>query len=241
MGVGCVCVAHGGGGRLDHSFLFPPSTRKNRRYPMKRFFVLAAVAALTGVGCPDPGPSNPGGTGGGGGQGGAAGSTGGGGGTGGVAGSGVGGQGGVAGAGGAGGSGGSRPRDAGRDTVRAPDTAARRDASGGSDGGTTAGACGTAVCTSAQVCCNSSCGLCTPPGGTCIQVVCGTCTANDDCRLFDDYCTGCDCRALGRNDPNPTCNGPGVQCIQQPCAFKVAGCVNGRCVARMVPLRSTDK
>lgn len=38
---------------------------------------------------------------------------------------------------------------------------------------TTAGvACGSTTCPSGQVCCNSSCGICTPPGGFCIQLAC---------------------------------------------------------------------
>ena len=33
--------------------------------------------------------------------------------------------------------------------------------------------CGTATCAAGQVCCNSSCGICTEPGGACIQLYCG--------------------------------------------------------------------
>jgi eight-cysteine-cluster-containing protein len=32
--------------------------------------------------------------------------------------------------------------------------------------------CGPATCAPGDVCCNASCGICTPPGGVCIQVVC---------------------------------------------------------------------
>lgn len=32
--------------------------------------------------------------------------------------------------------------------------------------------CGTATCPSGQVCCNASCGICTPPGNFCIQIAC---------------------------------------------------------------------
>jgi hypothetical protein len=32
--------------------------------------------------------------------------------------------------------------------------------------------CGSNVCPAGQVCCNASCGICTPPGGACIQVIC---------------------------------------------------------------------
>ena len=37
-------------------------------------------------------------------------------------------------------------------------------------------ACGAVTCPSGQVCCNASCGICTPPGGACIQVVCAEST-----------------------------------------------------------------
>lgn len=32
--------------------------------------------------------------------------------------------------------------------------------------------CGPHACPQGQVCCNSSCGICTPPGGACIQIAC---------------------------------------------------------------------
>ncbi|ROT37145.1 hypothetical protein SODALDRAFT_334217 [Sodiomyces alkalinus F11] len=32
--------------------------------------------------------------------------------------------------------------------------------------------CGTNICCKDQVCCNASCGICTPPGGMCIQIYC---------------------------------------------------------------------
>jgi hypothetical protein len=38
-----------------------------------------------------------------------------------------------------------------------------------SDGGQ---ACGASTCDAGTVCCNSSCGICTPPGGGCIQIAC---------------------------------------------------------------------
>jgi hypothetical protein len=33
-------------------------------------------------------------------------------------------------------------------------------------------ACGTITCSYGQVCCNASCGICVPPGGTCTQLAC---------------------------------------------------------------------
>jgi hypothetical protein len=32
--------------------------------------------------------------------------------------------------------------------------------------------CGKNTCPAGQVCCNASCGICTPPGGVCIQIAC---------------------------------------------------------------------
>jgi hypothetical protein len=58
------------------------------------------------------------------------------------------------------------------------------------------------------------------------------CRVDSDCRVFDDYCTGCNCRALAKGDPDPTCSGPGVRCLVQPCLRKTAACVGGHCVAR---------
>jgi hypothetical protein len=59
----------------------------------------------------------------------------------------------------------------------------------------------------------------------------GAACANDgDCRLFADYCTGCDCRALARGESDPTCAGPGVRCFADPCLQKKAACQKGHCV-----------
>jgi hypothetical protein len=63
------------------------------------------------------------------------------------------------------------------------------------------------------------------------------CVTDADCRLFDDYCTGCDCRVLLRADPDPTCPGPGVRCLRQPCADRVAACQQGECIVRNTPRR----
>jgi len=56
-----------------------------------------------------------------------------------------------------------------------------------------------------------------------------SCGADSDCRLVDDYCTGCDCRALATAQPDPTCSGPGVRCLVAPCAGKAATCKSGHC------------
>src|SRR5690349_18461589 len=60
----------------------------------------------------------------------------------------------------------------------------------------------------------------------------GACTTDADCRLFADYCTGCDCRALAKGDKDPTCTGPGVKCIADPCMTKTAVCEAGTCTAK---------
>lgn len=55
------------------------------------------------------------------------------------------------------------------------------------------------------------------------------CTQDSDCRLFDNYCDGCACQALGLNEPEPVCKGTYVQCFAQPCMGKVAVCRSGTC------------
>lgn len=49
-------------------------------------------------------------------------------------------------------------------------TTGDEDDEGGNGGGTP---CGPTTCPEGQVCCNESCGICTPPGGSCIQIFCG--------------------------------------------------------------------
>jgi hypothetical protein len=56
------------------------------------------------------------------------------------------------------------------------------------------------------------------------------CDTASDCRLFDDYCTGCDCRALARTEPTPVCPGPGVFCFAQPCQMHTVACESNHCV-----------
>ena len=58
----------------------------------------------------------------------------------------------------------------------------------------------------------------------------GNCTVDADCSATADYCTGCDCRALGTGQSLPACSGPGVRCFADPCMGKVAACVNNTCV-----------
>lgn len=119
-------------------------------------------------------------------------------------------------------------------------------ASSGGVGGGSGVTCGNTTCGPHQVCCNPSCGICTAPDAACIQIVCdpptggapstggasgsATCTTVADCRLFDDYCTGCNCRALAKGEKDPVCSGPGVQCIIAPCDGHSVACRSGHCV-----------
>ena len=70
---------------------------------------------------------------------------------------------GTGGSAGAGGSGGT-------DTGGKPATGGSQ-SSGGATGSVT---CGTAVCAAGDYCCNSSCSICSPPNGGCIQMVCSS-------------------------------------------------------------------
>jgi hypothetical protein len=109
-------------------------------------------------------------------------------------------------------------------------------------GGTTSGiTCGTKVCGTGQYCCNASCSMCAPMGAACIQIACSTtggagntqCSSAADCRLFDDYCGGCNCRALLQSAPDPTCSGTTSSCLIAPCAVNPnyhPVCTNGQCV-----------
>jgi hypothetical protein len=100
-------------------------------------------------------------------------------------------------------------------------------------------ACGDTRCVPGEYCCNPSCGICAPEGGFCIELYCepyttGGCVTDADCRLFSDYCTGCDCRALSVDEPDPTCEGPGVRCFADPCLGHAAVCdtATGACVVQ---------
>jgi hypothetical protein len=95
--------------------------------------------------------------------------------------------------------------------------------------------CGATLCRNGDVCCNASCGICTPPGGLCTQQVCGTepppppppagaCTTDADCRAVSNYCDGCACNALSTTDPDPVCSGTIVNCFVDPCFNHTAVC-----------------
>ena len=102
--------------------------------------------------------------------------------------------------------------------------------------------CGDGRCGAGEVCCNASCGICTPPDGVCTQQVCevesgggrgggrAECQTNDDCRTFSNYCDGCSCDALAVDARDPRCRGDIVYCFAEPCMDSVAVCDSGRCV-----------
>ena len=91
--------------------------------------------------------------------------------------------------------------------------------------------CGDRHCAVGDVCCNSSCGICVPPGYGCTQQACqrihgrtGECRNDGDCRTFSNYCDGCSCDALAEGESDPGCLGTTVQCFAEPCMGQVAVC-----------------
>ncbi len=107
----------------------------------------------------------------------------------------------------------------------------------GTTGGGTGVSCGPQTCAPGLICCNASCGICTPPDGMCIQTVCGQtsghCTVDADCRLVSNYCEGCNCLALTRDDQDPACgSGKMVACLVDPCQTKRAVCATGTCAPK---------
>jgi hypothetical protein len=70
---------------------------------------------------------------------------------------------------------------------------------------------------------NSTCGcvpLPPPPG---------PCQSDAECFLVDDYCEGCNCRALTAAQTLPACETELYQCLQAPCAGQRAACMGGMC------------
>lgn len=57
------------------------------------------------------------------------------------------------------------------------------------------------------------------------------CTSTEECRLYSDYCNGCNCIALAAGEQPPVCHGAVVQCFVDPCRGAVALCEEGSCVA----------
>jgi hypothetical protein len=90
--------------------------------------------------------------------------------------------------------------------------------------------CGDVLCPAGEVCCNSSCGICTPPDGACIDLYCAPapattgCNVDADCTTFSNYCDGCSCQALFNGTPEPLCAGTTVSCFADPCMNVAAYC-----------------
>jgi hypothetical protein len=153
------------------------------------------------------------------------------GGTAGRAGGGIAGSGGIAGRAGGGGS-------AGTANTIDGGTAGRAGGGGVVDSGNQQ--CGKVTCPADQVCCNASCGVCTPPGFACTQQACvGDCTdietamrsliaANQSCAVDDD-CTMVSIGCL----PGPSCTGSEYinRSLDQATLSRLEGdlnqCING--------------
>ncbi|MET0591191.1 MAG: hypothetical protein ABW133_00725 [Polyangiaceae bacterium] len=56
------------------------------------------------------------------------------------------------------------------------------------------------------------------------------CATDADCRAFSDSCTICSCRPLGKNAPDPKCNGKTANCLIDPCTGLRAFCRKGSCM-----------
>ncbi|HKU37193.1 MAG TPA: hypothetical protein VJR89_03580 [Polyangiales bacterium] len=87
------------------------------------------------------------------------------------------------------------------------------------------GGCSVILCPKGTVC-EESCGQ-----ARCVPVPKPECVTDADCRLFSDYCEGCNCVALGDGEPDPKCSGNVVQCLVDPCRNLQARCEYGSCVA----------
>ncbi len=119
--------------------------------------------------------------------------------------------------------------------------------------------CGSKACAAGEVCCNASCGICTPPGAMCIQQFCGdverappastapadagapvasfdrSCKTDADCRLHYNWCgeLPCTCNAHSASAKTPTCTPPvKAQCFMDPCQKKSAVCRAGTCTVK---------
>ena len=101
--------------------------------------------------------------------------------------------------------------------------------------------CGPVTCAEGEVCCNESCGICTPPGQACTQQLCGPACPPLTCLLYCEYglkrdangCEICECNpppevvvcgpvtcAAGQvccNESCGICTLPGEACTQQVC------------------------
>lgn len=58
----------------------------------------------------------------------------------------------------------------------------------------------------------------------------GRCSRDEDCKLHSFYCESCQCLALAKEQPEPTCRGRAVNCLLDPCQHRRAACDHGKCV-----------
>ena len=113
--------------------------------------------------------------------------------------------------------------------------------------------CGLVGCAAGEVCCNASCGICTPPGGTCTNKICGRpevplselCGPNT-CNVGQVCCNAsCGiCTAPGETCSQRTCNGPtipfSVSCGMNTCNVGQV-CCNPSCGICAAPGASCDQ
>lgn len=85
--------------------------------------------------------------------------------------------------------------------------------------------CATVRCAAGSTC------VADADGARCV-VDAGACVSDSDCQLYDNYCGGCACDALGHNQRPVTCSNP-VACFRQPCGGLTARCdtASHRCQA----------
>ncbi len=96
--------------------------------------------------------------------------------------------------------------------------------------------CGANTCVAGEMCCNPSCGICAPPGGTCTQEICDVtaptcdliCVAGQHCALVEEQCATPPCSAAPACVADEACMGPIIDCAAPPdgCNYVGSGCVN---------------
>lgn len=114
-------------------------------------------------------------------------------------------------------------------------------------------ACGPNTCAAGDVCCNESCGICTPPDGMCTQQFCepsgGTCTQIALCIIgytWDDKSCACvpeapsagncttdaDCRTFSNYCDGCSCNALGVTDPNPVCKGTTVSCFADPCMGK---------
>jgi hypothetical protein len=64
----------------------------------------------------------------------------------------------------------------------------------------------------------------------CVPTPAPECKSDKECRLFSNYCEGCQCVALDDGEVDPVCKGDIVACLVDPCGNAAARCLRGQCV-----------